>query len=234
MIVLSHALHIVHDPAVLRLVDAVVQLPFYGNIVLDEIEIILADRSVAGSADIQVEAGVFRRTAREKPPENQPGPLGDQGGRKNHGDGGHQHTHGGQLGCQGTKHQQALSPVLPGGPPIKEGGYNGGKEKAEQERNDASRPGDAQNGASRHQQTGSGHTQHNGEREHPAAHSSRLNDHALVGTVNINQVVDIRPADIFAAAAKGKEIDQGKIEDRQPQGGEGKAERESVGQAEQR
>ena len=41
---------------------------------------------------------------------------------------------------------------------------------------------------------------------HPAAHSSRLNDHALVSAVNIDQVVDIRPADIFAAAAKGKEI----------------------------
>ena len=95
MIVLAHAFHIVHDPAVLRLADAVVQLLFRGNIVLNVIEIILADRSVVGSADIQVEAGVFRCTAREKPPENQPGPLGDQGGCKNHGDGGHQYPHGG-------------------------------------------------------------------------------------------------------------------------------------------
>ena len=77
VIVLAHAFHIVHDPAVLRLADAVVQLLFRGNIVLNVIEIILADRSVVGSADIQVEAGVFRRTAREKPPENQSGSLRD-------------------------------------------------------------------------------------------------------------------------------------------------------------
>ena len=59
-----------------------------------------------------------------------------------------------------------------------------------------------------------------------------MNDHALVDLVNIDQVVDIRLTDIFSAAAKGKEVNQSKIEDCQSQSGEREAKGKGIGQAE--
>ena len=125
--------------------------------------------------------------------------------------------------------------VFPAGPFFKKGRNTGGKAKkeAKQERSQAPRPNDAQDGPSRHQQTCSGHTQHNGGGKNPTAHFTRLDDHALVDLINIDQVVNLRPADIFAAPAQGKEVDQGKIGHRQPQRGEGEAEIKLVRQTEQ-
>ena len=217
------------------MVDAVVQILLHGDVGLDIIQIILVEGFAAVNTNIQIEAGVFRRPAREKSPEHHPRSHRDQSRGENQGNDGHERSHSGQLGGKGSKHQQVLPPVFPGWPLVEKGGYAGGEaeEEAEQGYNDASRPDDAKDGPSRHQQTGPGHTQHNGNGENPAAHGSRLKDHSFVSPVNIEQVVDLGLADVSAAAAKGKKVDQDKIEDRQPQSGEGKAEREGVGQAEQ-
>ena len=122
--------------------------------------------------------------------------------------------------------------VFPAGPFFKKGRNTGGKakEEAEQERRHAPRPDNTQNGSSCHQQTGSGHTQHNGGGKNPTTHFVCLDNNVLIDLIHIDQIADLRPADIFAAPAQGKEIDQGKIGHRQPQRGEGEAENKLVRQ----
>ena len=118
---------------------------------------------------------------------------------------------------------------------VEEGGHPGGKteEEAEEEQDQAPRPDGGHQRVRYHHQAGPHSAQQDGGPENPAALFPRLDDHALVEPVGVDQVVDFSLADIPAAPAQGKEVDQGEADCRQPQGGEGEAEREGVGQLEQ-
>ncbi len=113
-------------------VDLILQGLLHRDIFMDVIQIECGVPAVP-HAEIQVKTGVLRRPALEQPPEYQPAALGDDGGGKDHGDGGHEHPHGGQLGGEAAKHQQVLPLILPGGPLVEESWHPGGEAEEEAE-----------------------------------------------------------------------------------------------------
>ena len=113
-------------------VDLILQGLLHRDIFMDVIQIECGVPAVP-HAEIQVKTGVLRRPALEQPPEYQPTALRDEGGGEDHGDGGHQHPHSGQLGSEGAEHQQVLPLILSGGPLVKEGGHPGGEAEKEAE-----------------------------------------------------------------------------------------------------
>ena len=113
-------------------VDLILQGLLHRDIFVDVIQID-GGVPVISHAEIQVKTGILRRPALKQSPENQPAALGDDGGGKDHGDGGHEHSHGGQLGGKRAEDQQGHAPILPGGPFVKEGGHPGGEAEEEAE-----------------------------------------------------------------------------------------------------
>ena len=111
-------------------VDLILQGLLHRDIFMDVIQIECGVPAVS-HAEIQVKTGVLRRPALEQTPEYQPAALGDDGGGEDHGDGGHEHSHGGQLGGEGAEDQQGHAPILPCGPFVKEGGHPGGEAEEE-------------------------------------------------------------------------------------------------------
>ena len=228
-------LQIGHELVVRAVVDLVEHILLHRDVRLDIVQIDGAVPLRFPHADIEVKAGFFRHPSHEEPPQDQPRALGHEGGGEDHGDGSHQHPHGGKLGGEGAEDQQVHALVLPGGTPVEEGGHPGGEadEKPVQPHDDAPRAGEPQLAAARHQEDRSRRRQDDGGGEDPAPSLAAPDDRALVLLFKVDEAVDVHLPDAPAAPAQGEEVDEGKIHRRQSDSGQGERQRELVGDAEE-